>query len=76
MTDNPTTEVVVCDDHGMELPPRIAEIARKWLVYQHGLTDDEAAKVMIRAKGHSGPTRQRQRAEAIDVADFVETLHV
>lgn len=62
------------DDSSLELPPQIVVTARKWLVWQCGMTAEDAIKVMDCAKGYNGPTRSRQRQEAIDVADFVEHL--
>ncbi len=69
MANNPTTRPV-CDVDGMELPPRVVRIAVRWLVWQHGMTVEEAVKTMTGRP--IGNTRQRQRQEAIDVADFVE----
>lgn len=65
----PTTHPV-CDENGLELSPRVVRIAIRWLIWQHGMTVEEAAKTMTQRPG--GNTRQRQRQEAIDVADFVE----
>ena len=63
---------IAVDADGLELPPHIVEIAIKWLMYQYGLTGEEARAAMTSQR--VGPTRQRQRQEAIDVADFVGTL--
>jgi hypothetical protein len=70
MASDKTTAIL--DGDGMELPPKIVRVATKWLIYQYAMTEADATKVM--ATLPRGPTRQRQRAEAIDVADFVETL--
>lgn len=69
MSEENTTPAIY-DGDSMELPPHVARNAVRWLMYQHGMTVDEANKTMTGR--HSGPTRQRQRQEAIDVADFVE----
>jgi protein-tyrosine phosphatase len=60
----------VYDGDSMELPPRVVHLAIKWLMWQHGMTVEEAGAVMARIP--RGNTKQRQRQEAIDVADFVE----
>ena len=62
--------MTICDDEGLELPPRTIKVAIKWLVWQHKMTEQEATATMIDpGRGH---IRQRKRKEAIDVADFME----
>lgn len=63
----------VYDGDSMELPSRVAQTAAKWLMWKHRMTEAQAADLLKNLP--RGPTRQRQRAEAIDVADFVETLN-
>lgn len=67
-TPDKTTHAI-CDENGLELNGHTIKVAIKWLIWQHGLTEDQATKCIIHG---GGPTRQRQRQEAIDVADFVE----
>ncbi len=71
-TPSPQTTRAVCDDSGLELTPRVIEVATKWLVWKHRMTYAQAGDLL--ANHPRGPTRQKQRQEAIDVADFVGHL--